>query len=170
MLKLKKIMPYFRFFVFLTLIISCVKDNSAATKFKDYKQGEITLPSGKILKVYIADSDDKQQLGLSHLKPEDFQDDETMIFLDEVPSFRQFWMPDTHFNLDIIFMNHEFEILDIHKNLEHFPKREPNHLIPRSKRVYSQHVLEIKSSSPLALEFKIGMKLNWTRGQNHLQK
>src|SRR3989338_7486713 len=163
------IMPKFLVSVLFFMFISCVNSNPASERFKTYEKGEITLPSGKKLKVYIARNEKEQRAGLSGVKPDEFGDNETMIFLDDKPSSRQFWMPDTHFDLDIIFLNNDLYVLDIHRNLEHYPHTGPDAKIPRSKRVFSQHVLEIKSSSPLAKEIKYGMKLNWT-SSNRLQK
>ncbi len=149
-------------------LISCneTTTDSGKNKFKSYQQGEITLPSGKKLKVYMAINDQQQQMGLSHIKDSEFADNDTMIFMDKRYSSRQFWMPDTHFNLDIIFLNEDLYVLDIHRNLKHYPKSGPREKIPLSKKVYCQHVLEIKSSSPLAKEIKPGMILNWTSSKN----
>lgn len=155
----------------LSQLISCNEIEKSASKnpFNSYQQGEITLPSGKRLKVYMAVSDEQQQMGLSHIKLNEFADDETMLFTGTKDSTRQFWMPDTFFNLDIIFLNEDLYVLDIHRNLQHFPKSGPRSEIPLSKKVYCQHVLEIKSTSPWASEIQPGMILNWSSPKNLLQ-
>jgi uncharacterized membrane protein (UPF0127 family) len=149
-------------FLLLGLIVSCNEKG----KFSDYSQGEITLPSGKKLKVYMAVSTDQQRRGLSNTKPEEFADDESMLFFDEGDSVRQFWMPETFFNLDIIFLNKDLYVVDVHRNIQHYTKREPREAVPLSKKVYCRHVLEIKASSPLAKEIKPGMMLKWTGKQS----
>ena len=97
---------------------------------------------------------------ITKIKPDQLKDNEGMLFPENEMKQRMFWMPNTHMNLDIFFLNKDFYVLDIHRNLQHFPKRYPESEIPRSKTVYSQHVLELKSSSPLAAKIKRGMILD----------
>lgn len=145
--------------------ISCMNE-----KFKDYPRGKITLESGEVLKVYIADTFARQKQGLSKLPSSEFDPLEAMIFPENEMDYRQFWMPETHFNLDIIFLNKDMYVLDIHKNISHFTTREPNHLVPRSKTVYAQHVLEIRADSPVANKIKPGMILKWSSSVDLVRK
>jgi uncharacterized membrane protein (UPF0127 family) len=142
--------------VLFPLISSC---NDTAPQFHQFEQANFKVPSGKNIKVYIAISAQEQAIGLSGTKPEQFSDSDAMLFPAKEMSERQFWMPETYMDLDLFFMNEDYYILDIHRNLKHFTKRQPEHLVPRSKTVYSQHVLEMKSSSPFSKELQIGMKL-----------
>lgn len=103
----------------------------------------------------------EQKRGLSKIKDEDFPHGEGMFFTGNKMYMRQFWMPETHFNLDIVFLNSDLYILDIHRNLAHFPKPAPRSKIPMSKEVFSRHILELKSGSPLAKQIKIGQFLKW---------
>lgn len=155
------------------LLILCLGatacDDDARSRLQNLGQGKITLPSGKELTVYIARSPKEQIAGLSRLQPKDFFDTESMLFLSSEDKVRQFWMPETHFDLDIIFLTKDLYVLDIHRKLEHFPKKEPKRLIPLSKAVFSRHVLEVKSSSPLAREISPGMILKWSADERLLQ-
>ena len=144
-------------FLPLLLLTSC--NESTASHLQSLQMKTITLPSGAKLKTYIAESDADQKRGLSKIMPEDFSDNEAMLFTGSTMHIRQFWMPETHFNLDIIFMNADYYVLDIHRNIQHFTKREPRRSVPLSKEVYSQHVLEIKADSPYAKEIQPGMIL-----------
>jgi uncharacterized membrane protein (UPF0127 family) len=156
-------------FFLLAFLFSC-NETKSKNPYKNYDLGLIELPSGKKLTTYLAKTDEQQQLGLSHIQDQEFKNDEAMLFLDESYSPRQFWMPNTHFNLDIIFLNEDFYVLDIHRNLEHYKSDGPKSAIPISKRVYCKHVLEVKSSSPLAREIEIGMVLKWISPKSLLQK
>lgn len=146
--------------LFLLLISMTGCNSSTASHLKELATKTLTLPSGKTLKVYIADSDKDQKKGLSSIKDEDFSDNEAMLFTGPRMYMRQFWMPETHFNLDIIFLNADYYVLDIHRNIQHFPKKGPKSEVPLSKEVFSQHVLEIKASSPYAKQIKPGMILD----------
>jgi uncharacterized membrane protein (UPF0127 family) len=145
-------------FLLVFPIISACDDT--VPHFKKYSQATFQTPSGKVVNVYIAKTDSQQKLGLSGIKPEQFADSDAMLFPTSSMRPRQFWMPETFMDLDLFFMNEDYYILDIHRGLKHHKTRIPERDVPRSKTVYSQHVLEMKSSSPLAKELEIGMKLN----------
>lgn len=147
------------------LIAACNDD--ARSRLESLPLGSIDLPSGKKIQVYVAQTDEAQETGLSGLPSEDFGANEGLLFPADNNKLRQFWMPDTHFNLDIIFMTKDLYVLDVHRNVPHFPKREPKQDVPLSKAVYSRHVLEIRADSPLADEIRPGMLLKWS-GDRHL--
>jgi uncharacterized membrane protein (UPF0127 family) len=124
--------------------------------FKGYQKAKITLVSGQILDTYVAITAKEQSQGLSGLKKEQFKDNNAMLFPLKEATMRQFWMPNTHFDLDIFFLNKDFLVIDIHRNLAHYPKKGPKHMVPLSKMVYCNHVLEVKSSSTLSKQINIG--------------
>lgn len=148
-------------FLILILCISCNESNPK-NGFKNYKKAEFTLESGTKLDVYLALSPKQQSLGLSHVQPNEFKDTDTMLFPTDHYKVRQFWMPETYFNLDIIFLGADFRVIDIDRNVPFYTKRTPKEKVPLSKVSYCQHVLEIKSSSPYASEIKKGMILKWS--------
>jgi uncharacterized membrane protein (UPF0127 family) len=149
-------------FLLLFLVLNClfIACNDEVS-FKNYASGTIELPSGERLITYLAINEKQQMQGLSHLKDDQFKDNQAMLFVSNRTSFRQFWMPETFFDLDIIFLNKDLYVLDIHRKLAHFTKKGPRELVPISKRVRCRHVLEIKSSSPLANKIQPGMMLKW---------
>ena len=145
------------FLLLCCLFIAC----NDQLNFKNYFKGTIELPTGEKLTTYLAINEQQQKQGLSHITDNQFKNDEVMLFVGHESSFRQFWMPETFFNLDIIFLTKDLYVLDIHRNLQHFTKDGPREMIPISKRVRCQHVIEIKSSSPLAELIQPGMILKW---------
>lgn len=145
------------FLVISLLFLSCNSD----AKFSKYQHAKLSLPTGENIKVYLAISEHQQVQGLSNIKKNELKDSEAMLFYGATDRERHFWMPNTHFNLDVIFLNKDFYVIDIHRNLKHFPYNEPQSEIPRSKKVICRHVLEIKSSSPIATQIKPGMMLKW---------
>ena len=148
--------------IFLCLISFLGGCNASTSEhLKSYMTKTLILPSGAQMKVYIAESVEKQKLGLSGIKSKDFKANEAMLFPWTKMKMRQFWMPNTHFDLDVVFMNGENYILEIHRGLKHFPKDGPKNKIPLSKEVYSQNILEVRSDSALAKQLKPGMILNF---------
>ncbi len=152
-----KLINFLLSFLVIFALTGC---NEKSSPYDSYTQGQLKLPSGKVLKIYVADTPKKQVQGLSGTKPELFADDETMLFPGITDKMRNFWMPDTYFNLDIVYLTKEFYVLDVQRNVPHFIGREPNYKIPRAKPVYCRHVLEIKTDSPFAKEITPGMTLD----------
>ncbi len=138
--------------------VSCNESNPI-NPFREYKKITLTTESGTEIQTYVAKSADKQRLGLSFVQPSDFNDDDAMLFTGETYKMRQFWMPETFFNLDIFFLGSNFEILDVHRNIQHYTKRTPQEAVPLSKVSYCQHVLELKATSPISKSLKVGDKL-----------
>jgi len=142
--------------IFLTFI-SCTQSNP----FKDYQKSQLLTKSGDKLEVIIALSRDQQQKGLSNIKADEFKDNQVMLFTGEKTRLRQFWMPETFFDLDIVFLTKDLYIIDIHRGVKHHAKKYPRSEVPISKSVFCTHVLEIKSSSPLAQKIQAGDYLKW---------
>jgi hypothetical protein len=145
---------------FLVLIgnVSC-NESKPINPFKTYKSMTITLDSGEKISTYIAHSAEDQSLGLSLVKPDEFGDADAMLFTGEHFKTRQFWMPETFFNLDLFFLGPDMKVLDIQRDLQHHTKRFPKKDVPLSKFSYCQHVLEMKSTSPISAKIKVGMIL-----------
>lgn len=150
------------FFCFLVLTTSC--KSSTSSHLKSYEVRKLIIPSGEIIKTYIAKSHEQQRLGLSTIKNKDFTNNEAMFFIGSEMKLRQFWMPETYFDLDIFFLNSELYVLDIHRDLKHSPSSSRDRSkVSLSKEVLAQYVLEIKSSSKLSKKIKRGMVLKWKR-------
>lgn len=75
----------------------------------------------KTYNLYIADTVEKQQKGLSSINK--LAKDNGMIFIFDKPGFYGFWMKDMKIPLDLIFLN-ENQIVDILENIqpETYPK------------------------------------------------
>ena len=147
------------FITLLSLTLAC--EGNTAKHLDSYRQKTIVLPNNEEFKVYMADNYPKQKKGLSGIEHKDFSGNEGMFFTGDRVRKRQFWMPETHFNLDIIFLSKNLYVLDIHRNMPHYPKPGPKSKIPLSKEVMSVHVLEVKANTKLAQKIKIGMLLKW---------
>jgi uncharacterized membrane protein (UPF0127 family) len=139
-------------------------------RFAHYYKGEISDSESSLnVKTYIALTAKQQEIGLSYVLNDQMNDTQALLFLGTFDTQRQFWMPDTHFNLDIFFLSKDFIVIDIHRNVQHFPARNPDHKIPRAKSVYCRHVLEMRADSKISSKIKYGMKLNFN-GKKSIQE
>lgn len=148
-----------KYILLMLVIISCSRGN-----FSSYLKTELILDSVNIT-TYISKTKEQHIKGLSHIRDADFSNKEAMLFYNvgKNKKFCRFWMPNTHFNLDIVFLDSDFRVVDIDRNLEKFPYSGPMHWIPISREVKCTHVLEIKSKSPFAKKINKGMLLKWKR-------
>ena len=70
------------------------------------------------LSLYIADNEQKRSYGLMNRK--DMKPNSGMLFIWKDSQIRNFWMKNTHFNLDLFFLNKQGEIIEIYKNAKAF--------------------------------------------------
>ena len=100
------------------------------------------------LSVELADNEHKRSYGL--MNKEDMKSNSGMLFIWKDNQIRNFWMKNTHFNLDIFFLNNHGEIIEIYKNAKAFDETN----IKSKEKV--KYVLEMKAGEQ---NFQIGNKL-----------
>ena len=101
------------------------------------------------LSLEIADNEQKRSYGLMNRK--DINSNSGMLFIWENRQIRNFWMKNTHFNLDIFFLDNQGEIIEIYKNAKAFDETN----IKSQNEV--NFVVELKSGEH---PFLIGDKFN----------
>ena len=108
---------------------SCKKtsENKSLTKEVSFtKEGELTLKKATndsivaTLDIEFANTEYETQTGLMYRRA--MQDDRGMLFIFENEIRRSFYMKNTEFALDIIFVNSDHEIVSIQKNTKPFDK------------------------------------------------
>ncbi len=145
------------FLGFLSILSAC--DAASTDKLQNLKVIKLQTPQGKIIKTYVAKTEQQQRGGLSGIKKNDFPKNYGMLFPSNRMKLRQFWMPNTYFDIDIFFMNADYYIIDVHRSLAKSPGLRAKEDVPLSKKVFSQHVLEMRSDSEIAKKLHPGMKL-----------
>ena len=100
------------------------------------------------LSLDIADNEQKRSYGL--MNREDMRPNSGMLFVWEDSQIRNFWMKNTHFNLDLFFLNNHGEIIEIYKNAKAFDETN----IKSKEKV--KYVLEMNAGEQ---NFQIGNKL-----------
>ncbi len=109
------------------------------------------------MEAFVADTVEKQTQGLSGVKEGELKVHQGMLFTYPKMDRKQFWMPNTYLNLDIYFMDGDYRVLHVDRNVPAHPGMAGS--IPRSSVVYAQNILEIPTSSSYAPEIKEGMTL-----------
>jgi len=100
------------------------------------------------LSLDLADNEQKRSYGL--MNREDMRPNSGMLFIWKDSQIRNFWMKNTHFNLDLFFLNNHGEIIEIYKNAKAFDETN----IKSKEKV--KYVLEMSAGEQ---NFQIGNKL-----------
>ena len=100
------------------------------------------------LSLDLADNEQKRSYGLMNRK--DMRPNSGMLFIWKDSQIRNFWMKNTHFNLDLFFLNNHGEIIEIYKNAKAFDETN----IKSKEKV--KYVLEMNAGEQ---NFQIGNKL-----------
>ena len=125
--------------------------------------GYLQAPNGTYIEVKIAKSFSDQSKGFSGVKSHQVLDHQGIFFYYDELGVRSFWMPDTYFDLDIIFLDSNLKIVHLIKNAPHHPGRKTPPEIYRTPQVIAQHVLELKSGSKASKLLEVGQKFLWVK-------
>ena len=124
----------------------------------------IRRESKEIYQVMVLTTEKELSRGFSGVKPEQVEDFQGLLFAFPDTSLRYFWMPNTFFNLKIIYLDENFVVKNIVENApHHIGYDESVKKIFRAPAYSAKYVLEFKSSSKKAAEIKIGDKFSWVR-------
>lgn len=140
------------------LFKNCDEENHEMSYYKFKKEGELTFTDStgnSIIKIdiEIADNDYERQLGL--MNRESMGEMQGMLFIFPTERYQSFWMLNTLFSLDIIFINFNKEIVTIHKNTtplseQSYPSTEP-----------AQYVLEVNAGFCERNNINLGDRVYW---------
>lgn len=150
-------------YFFLSAFQSCdqqVKKSISITKEINFsKEGELTLRKTKsdsvfkTLDIEIAQTDYETQTGLMYRKSMEEHQGMLFIFQEEQP--RSFYMKNTEFSLDIIYINKKKKVVSIKKNTIPYDKNS----LPSGKPVL--YVLEIKAGLSDRWGIENGDSVRW---------
>lgn len=146
---------------FLTLLLLLSLWSCQSESRNPLKKIELKTPAGDVIKTTLVFTPKDMEQGLSGTKADDFNEEQGMLFFYLADDEKNFWMPDTYFDLDLIFLDKDLKINDIIRKLPHYIGRNNPDLIPRARSVWARHVLEMKASSPISQKLKIGDQLRW---------
>ena len=149
--------------ILCTTLTSCINPlfSELFNKKSPLETVKIKLPSGEVIRVKLALTEEEKTKGLSGISENKFKKDEGLLFFYSKRGKRSFWMPDTYFPLDLFFLDKKLKIVDIVRNLPNHPGFQEPPPIPRARTVFAFHVLEMRSDSHLAKKLNHGDQLQW---------
>ena len=125
------------------------------------KEGELKLMKAESdsliasLDIEIAEGEYETQTGLMYRKS--MQDDRGMLFIFEDENPRAFYMKNTEFSIDIIFINSDNEVVSIQKNAKPLDQTSLPSGAP------AKYVLEVNAGLSDKWTLEAGDKVDWTR-------
>ncbi len=125
------------------------------------EKGRLATSWGEVIHVELARSKATQAKGLSGRKKGSLKENQGMLFVYREKNLKSFWMPDTYFDLDIIFLDENLKIINIQRKVPHHPGRTEPPAIARTPSILSQHVLELAADSKLSRKLKAGQQFKW---------
>lgn len=155
-MKLRKLKNFkLSFLIYMTILCLFVFKNSFSCSKINFKKKEILIVNQKNFNfrfnVDVADTPSKRMTGLQCRKK--INKNEGMLFIWDQEDFRNFWMKNTLFPLDIIFINKSKVIVDIFYNAK------PLNLNLISSKKKTKYVLELNSGVLSFYKLKIGDKI-----------
>ena len=136
--------------LFILFCGSLYSYSSFGTKTTEIKIIPLYIGPQKFL-VEVADTDEKHMTGM--MFREFIPDDFGMLFIHETEDYRSFWMKNCRLPLDIIFLDKNKQVINIHFNVPPC-EREPCDTY-ESKRP-AQYVLELRGNRAKELNLKPG--------------
>lgn len=125
------------------------------------KEGELKLIKSEndsiIAQLDIEIADDAYQTETGLMYRRSMPEEQGMLFIFEDEKFRSFYMKNTEFSLDIIYINSNKEIENIQENAEPYNKAS----LPSTGPV--QYVLEVNAGLSKQWALKKGDKIEWLR-------
>ncbi|MEI6494708.1 MAG: DUF192 domain-containing protein [bacterium] len=106
-----------------------------------------------VIELEIADTVLKRAKGLSGRKQ--LAENTGLLFIFDDPGYPSFWMKDMHFDIDIIWLDENWQVVDITSNLS--PKTFPHSFYPKAPTKY---VIEIPAGEAGKRGIEIGSKLS----------
>ena len=161
LMKLKKLKNFsFKILIYIFFLIFGISINSFACDDIIFSKTQILIMSKNNNKKYkfdveIADTKQKRKIGLQcKNKLKTF---EGMLFIWNEEDYRYFWMKDTKFYLDLIFIDSDLNIVDIFYNAK------PFELMTISSNNKAKFVLELQRGIFKNLGLMIGDKIDFKK-------
>ncbi|MFT6069886.1 MAG: uncharacterized membrane protein (UPF0127 family) [Bacteriovoracaceae bacterium] len=145
----------------LLAILSSMGCRSEANLANNLKKGLLRTPWKELIHVELALTKSDQAKGLSGRKKGSLKPNQGMLFLYREKSPKSFWMPDTYFDLDIIFLDKDLKILNIQRKVPHHPGRDEPPAIARTPAIMSRHILELPADSKISKKLRVGQQFKW---------
>jgi len=111
----------------------------------DYNENipKLILPNGNVVIAEIADTFEERSKGLSGR--DDLADNSAMVFMFKEENYHSFWMPDMNFPIDIVWLDSDYKVVDVARNVKPMPELEQKNLPKYINKKPAMYVLEFNA-------------------------
>ena len=140
-----------------------------ATKYNNFispssKSYFIQHETGEIFQIKFLKTRNELAKGFSGIRSQQVEKYQGIFFYFPTTDKRSFWMPDTYFDLKIIYLNEALKVLETVEKAPHHPGySEKDAAIFRAPEIIARHVLEIRADSPMGKNIKKGSQFKWIK-------
>ena len=126
----------------------------------DTNSSKLILPNGNVVAVEIADTFKQRSKGLSGR--DNLNADSAMLFVFNEESYYSFWMPDMNFPIDIVWLDSEYRVVDVAKNIKPMPELARNDLPTYINKEPAMYVIEFNAGFFDLNNLALGQKIKLT--------
>ena len=126
----------------------------------DANTSKLLLPNGKVIVTEIADTFEKRSKGLSGR--DNLANDSAMVFVFNTENYYSFWMPDMNFPIDIVWLDSEYKVVDVAKNVEPMPELEQKNLPMYVNKEPAMYAVEFNAGFFDLNNLALGQKIKLT--------
>ena len=148
---------------YLITVFLIITQPSAQFINKRWNKSYLTSPNKEIIEISWAISEKEKETGLSGLNPPTkMKKNQGLFFYNHKSQSYQYWMFNTFFDLDIIFLDENLKVIAV-ETLKYSSQKDISNknIIPQTKRYLSRYILELHAHSTKKLGIKIGTSLKW---------
>lgn len=147
------------FVCLLTLVMGTAIFLSPVLGPAKFEMGSVTLPDGSVILVEVADTPSDYRQGLMDRKQ--LAPDSGMLFVFSVPGIYPFWMKNTHFDLDFIWLS-QGRVVDLHAGVPAGAGLADDHIAVVQPDVSVDAVLEVPAGFIYQHQIQVGDQLVYT--------
>ena len=149
-------------FIIIMFILVAFFNQSPVNIISDYNQNnsELILPNGNVVVVEIADTFKQRSEGLSGR--DNLNADSAMLFVFDKESYYSFWMPDMNFSIDIVWLDSEYRVVDVAKNIKPMPELAQSDLPTYINKNPAMYVIEFNAGFFDLNNLALGQKIKLT--------
>lgn len=155
--------------IYVGFFTQAKEQDKAAPKYNNFispssKSYYIQHESEQIYQVKLLKTPQELAKGFSGIKPEQVGNHQGLFFYFPTTSERHFWMPDTYFDLTIIYLNENLKVLHLIERAPHHEgTSEVEQPIFRAKPIKARFVLEVKAGISTPNSIKVGDQFKWIK-------
>lgn len=151
------ILAFLAVFVFLLIALPKTIENP----IREYHKYYIEKTNGELITLYLEESTTRDQMNLGLMYRDNLPPSHGMIFIFDQPDKASFWMKNTYISLDLIMVDSDGNIVEIHAN------QTPQSMRPINSKTRVKYVIELQAGETKNLEINVGDILNTTPKTNH---